>query len=189
MPETLAGLESGPWAAVASAELCTPASALLQHVDLRGSPGTELLVNGAVVARTPRRSSSMAVFPRGPASAIPFVRWASRGCDYIQLRMFEPPKCPAGHAESVLPIPVPSPEPLKELRIAHSNTSVILCASEDCSESRNFPIGAHVQQLVVHISWRDNTVQQSVAHIDADGKQYAPTDWVRLSKRRFSIAA
>ena len=189
VPKALTALESGPWAAVVSAQLCTPTSGLLQHLDVRATPGTEVLLNGTVVARTTRRSSSVAAFPRGPPSATPFVRWASRGCDHIQLRMYDPPKCPAGHAESVLPIPEPSPDPLKELRIAHSNTSVILCASADCSESRKFPIGADVQQLVVHVSWRDNTLQQSVGYIDADGNQHAPAEWVRIFKRSFSIFA
>lgn len=178
VPQALAGLD-GPWAAVVSAELCTSASALLQYLELWATPGTELLVNGTLVARTRPHSSTSSAFPRGPQTPAPFVRWASRGCDHIELRMYDPPKCPAGHAESVLPIPEPSTVPLRELRIAHSNTSVILCASADCSDAKKFPIEADVQQLVVHILWRDSTLQQGVGYVDADGELHAPADWVR----------
>jgi hypothetical protein len=180
VPPALVGLEHG-WAAVVSAEICTSAAALLQHLELRATPGTELLVNGAVVARARAHDSSSAAFPRGPETATPFVRWVSRGCDNIQLRMYDPLPCPAGHAESLLVTPAPSETPLGELRIAYSNTSVILCISEDCSDAKQFRISAETQKLVVHVAWDNRTVHQGVGLVDTDGAMHDPVDWVRCT--------
>jgi hypothetical protein len=185
-PSSYSGVESHTasgwdhaWAAVVSAELCTSAPALLQQLDLRASPGTELLVNGMLVARTRSHVSTSTAFPRGPETATPFVRWVSRGCDHVQLRMYDPPRCPAGHAESVLPTLESFSAPVTEVRIAHSNTSIILCASSECSDTEKFPIDADMRQLVVHLSWHDRTLRQGVGHVDADGVEHAPADWVR----------
>lgn len=178
VPDVLADLHHN-WAAVVSAELCTASPAVLQHLDLQATPGTELLINGHLVARTRQHAVSSSNFPRGLESSTPFVRWVSRGCDTIQLRLFEPPSCPAGHVEPLLQtLEQPAPT-LQELRIAHSNTSVVLCGTIDCSRTNTYPLSGDMQQLLLHVNWRGDELRQGVGYVDAAGNYYPPEDWVR----------
>lgn len=168
---------TGAWAAQATGYICSNSSAW-QQLQLHAVPGTQLLVDGTP-AITTAADGAVEAFPRGPAVDGLALHWAAPGCTHVQLRMFEPPRCAAGHVEALAAPPAPTP-PLAEVTMAYSNASVVLCGGRGCAQSLRVDLGRDARLLMLHVSWSAGALVQRVWFFDASGEQHGSDEWVCL---------
>jgi hypothetical protein len=158
---------SGPFAARAKGSACSTAHAWQQLV-LLATPGTQLRINGITVADTNRDGRS-SIYPRGDANQALFFKWIEPGCYDIEVLFFEPPTCGSNHIEH-MSADTGIMSVLKEVKIAYSNTSSVVCLDAGCQQTREVAKGHETVAFEFRLELDGTTLTQSLTMLNKDGR-------------------
>ena len=169
---------TGAFAARASAQVCSIARSW-QQLELLATPGTQLLVDG-ITAAVSARPASASQFPRGSSQHALFVHWVSPGCHSLEVLFYEPPVCGADHVETMAADTGVIAE-LGDLRIAYSNTSAVLCADPQCTQTRQVIVPASARGLRWSVRAFGGTALQSIVMFGEDMVDIEGATQVRMT--------